>query len=105
ERLARHYGIPNVYGSQFRRVIFPADSVRGGLLGQGDILLATAYPKQTSAVIGGKWILQNILGTSPPPPPPGVPPLNDAKSAQTLTMRDRMVEHRKNQACESSHRA
>src|SRR5262249_54842384 len=84
EGLARHYGIPNVYGSRFRRVALPSGSLRGGLLGQGSILLATAYPNRTSPVIRGKWILQNILGTPPPPPPPNVPPLSDSKSSQAM---------------------
>jgi hypothetical protein len=103
ERLARHYGLPGVYGSQFRRVTFPADSPRGGLLGQGAILLATAYPNRTSPVIRGKWILQNILGTPPPPPPPNVPPLKETKTEQVMTMRERMVEHRRNPVCASCH--
>ena len=69
ERLARHYGIPNVYGSHFRRVTF-ADDRRGGLLGQGSILTVTSYPNRTSPVVRGKWLLENILGAPPPPPPP-----------------------------------
>ena len=76
ERLARHYGIPNVYGSQFRRVTL-ADENRRGLLGQGSILTVTSYPNRTSPVLRGKWILENILGTPPPPPPPNVPALKD----------------------------
>ena len=72
ERLARHYGIPNVYGSHFRRVTLP-DETRRGLLGQGSILTVTSYPNRTSPVLRGKWILENILGTPPPPPPPNVP--------------------------------
>ena len=73
ERLAKHYGIPNVYGSRFRRVTFDADSERGGLLRQGSILTVTSYATRTSPVIRGKWILANILGAPPPPPPPCVP--------------------------------
>ena len=69
ERLAKHYGIPHVYGSRFRRVALGADSVRGGLLRQGSILTVTSYATRTSPVIRGKWILENILGTPPPPPP------------------------------------
>ena len=75
ERLARHYGIPNVKGSHFRRVTLDQDSVRGGLLGQGSILTVTSYPDRTSPVVRGKWILENLLGTPPPPPPPNVPEL------------------------------
>ena len=73
ERLARHYGIPNIKGSHFRRVTLEPDSVRGGLLGQGSILTVTSHPDRTSPVVRGKWILENFLGTSPPPPPPNVP--------------------------------
>jgi hypothetical protein len=72
ERLARHYGIPNIYGDQFRRVEVN-DGIRGGLLGQGSILTATSYPNRTSPVLRGKWVLDTILGTPPPPPPPNVP--------------------------------
>ena len=105
ERLARHYGIPNVTGSHFRRVTFPPDSPRGGLLGQGSILAATSYPTRTSPVLRGKWILEQLLGTSPPPPPANVPDLK-AKSDATgkvLSMRDRMVQHRADPACASCH--
>ena len=80
ERLAKHYGIPNVYGSHFRRVTLPADSRRGGLLGQGSILTVTSYANRTSPVQRGKWVLENILGMPPPPPPPNVPPLKDNAS-------------------------
>src|SRR5207244_9022713 len=73
ERLAKHYGIPNVYGSRFRRVTFDDDSLRGGLLRQGSILTVTSYANRTSPVIRGKWILANILGTPPPPPPAVLP--------------------------------
>ena len=105
ERLAKHYGIPNVYGSQFRRVTFDPDSVRGGLLGQGSILTVTSYPDRTSPVIRGKWILTNIVGAPPPPPPPNVPPLKDnGSSGKVLTMRERMAEHRANQPCAGCHR-
>src|SRR5438552_11503640 len=75
ERLARHYGIPNVQGSYFRRVTFPADSPRGGLLGQGSILTITSYSTRTSPVVRGKWVLENLLSSAPPPPPANVPAL------------------------------
>ena len=105
ERLAKHYGIPNVYGSQFRRVTLDQNSVRGGLLGQGSILTVTSYPDRTSPVIRGKWILTNIVGLPPPPPPPNVPPLKDNGSAgKVLTMRERMAEHRANQPCAGCHK-
>jgi len=104
ERLARHYGIPNVYGSYFRRVALSNDSIRGGLLGQGSILTVTSYGNRTSPVLRGKWILENILGTPPPPPPPNVPPLKDNNTlGKILTMRERMAEHRINPACSSCH--
>jgi mono/diheme cytochrome c family protein len=104
ERLAKHYGVPDVYGTQFRRVTLPAGSVRGGLLGQGSILLATSYANRTSPVLRGKWVLENIMGTPPPAPPPGVPPLKENKSENQMpTMRERMAQHRDNPACSSCH--
>ncbi len=104
ERLAKHYGIPNVYGSHFRRVTLGNDSVRGGLLSQGSILTVTSYANRTSPVLRGKWILSNILGTPPPPPPPNVPPLKDnATGGKILTMRERMAQHRANPACSGCH--
>jgi hypothetical protein len=104
ERLAKHYGIPNVYGSHFRRVTLPADSPRGGLLGQASILSVTSYANRTSPVQRGKWVLENILGMPPPPPPPNVPPLKDnGIGGKVLSMRERMVEHRANPACASCH--
>jgi hypothetical protein len=105
ERLARHYGIPNVQGSYFRRVTFPADSQRGGLLGQGSILTITSYANRTSPVLRGKWVLENLLAAAPPPPPPNVPALKtDApEPGKTLTMRDAMTQHRANPACAGCH--
>ncbi len=105
ERLAKHYGIPNVRGSHFRKVTLPADSPRGGLLGQGSILLLTSYTTRTSAVLRGKYILENLLASPPPPPPPNVPSLSTAAGSgdQTLTMRDAMLRHRANPACASCH--
>jgi hypothetical protein len=105
ERLAKHYGIPNVYGSQFRRVEFDDDSVRGGLLSQGSILTVTSYATRTSPVIRGKWILSNLLDSPPPAPPPVVPELKGSVSGgKFLTMRERMAEHRDNAACAGCHR-
>ncbi|HEX5431784.1 MAG TPA: DUF1592 domain-containing protein, partial [Bryobacteraceae bacterium] len=104
ERLAKNYGIPNVYGSQFRRVTI-ADENRRGLLGQGSILAVTSEANRTSPVKRGKFILENILGTPPPPPPPNVPALKDSYgSAKAQTLRELMEEHRKNPACASCHK-
>ena len=103
ERLARHYGMPGVAGSHFRRVSLPPGSLRGGLLGHGSILAVTGYATRTSPVVRGKWVLENLLGTPPPPPPPNVPPLDEAKSAAALSMRERMEEHRRNPACAACH--
>jgi hypothetical protein len=104
ERLAQNYGIPNVQGSEFRRVTLPADSPRGGLLGQGSILTVTSPAIRTSPVIRGKWILNNILGSPPPDPPPNVPSLSDQKTqAKMKTMRERMAQHRSNPGCASCH--
>ena len=105
ERLARHYGIPNVYGTQFRRVALPADSVRGGLLGHGSILTVTSYATRTSPVLRGKWILENLLGMPPPPPPPNVPPLEEPEpGVAARSMRERMEQHRANAVCAACHR-
>ncbi|MCM3881208.1 MAG: DUF1592 domain-containing protein [Vicinamibacterales bacterium] len=104
ERLAKHYGIPNVYGSHFRRVELGRDHVRGGLLGQGSIMTVTSYANRTSPVKRGKWILENLLGTPVPSPPLNVPPLpENSPGAKALSVRERMVEHRKNPACASCH--
>ena len=103
ERLAEHYGVPNVYGSQFRKVTLN-DPNRGGLLGQGSILTVTSYPNRTSVVQRGKWILENLLGAPPPPPPPEVPELKPhAKDGRRLTMREQMEQHRSNPVCSSCH--
>jgi hypothetical protein len=104
ERLARHYGIPNVYGSHFRRVTLK-DDARRGLLGQGSILTVTSYPNRTSPVLRGKWILENILGTPPPAPPPNVPTLQENQNGEEArSLRTRLEAHRKNPTCASCHR-
>ena len=102
ERLARHYGIPNVYGDQYRRVPI-RDDYRRGLLGQASILTLNSYGNRTSPVTRGKYVLSNILGTPPPPPPANVPPL-DEKPGKALSMRERMEEHRANPACSGCHK-
>ncbi len=104
ERLARHYGIPDVYGSRFRRVAV-AEEPRRGLLGQGSILALTSHAERTSPVVRGKWILENILGMPVPPPPPDVPPLKENQEGQRpRTMREQMAEHRANAVCASCHK-
>jgi hypothetical protein len=103
ERLAKHYGIPNVYGSRFRRVALDKNSERGGLLRQGSILTVTSYATRTSPVIRGKWVLENIVGAPPPPPLPDVPALKDNTVSATLSVRQRLAEHRANAACASCH--
>ena len=103
ERLAKHYGIPNVYGSQFRRVALGPDSHRGGLLRQGSVLTVTSYATRTSPVIRGHWILGNLLGTPPPPPPANVPNLKENTVSEALPMRARLAAHRANAACASCH--
>ncbi|MEX0716502.1 MAG: DUF1592 domain-containing protein [Planctomycetaceae bacterium] len=103
ERLAKHYGIPHVHGSRFRRVALDEHSRRGGLLRHGSILSVTSYATRTSPVIRGKWILENILGTPPPPPPENVPALEDNTVAANLSVRERLARHRANPACASCH--
>jgi mono/diheme cytochrome c family protein len=103
ERLARHYGVPGVSGSRFRRVTM-ADSRRSGLLGQGSVLTITSYPNRTSPVLRGKWLLENILGTPPPPPPPDVPALSDkGADGERQSVRERLEAHRRNPACATCH--
>src|SRR5688572_19897220 len=103
-RLARHYGIPNVYGSHFRRVKLVGEE-RRGLLGQGSILTVTSYPNRTSPVLRGKYILENILGTPPSPPPPDVPDLTEnAPGEEPKSLRARMELHRRTPTCASCHR-
>ena len=105
DRLARHYGIPGIQGSHFRRVTL-ADENRRGLLGQGSILTITSHPVRTSPVFRGKWILDNLLGTPPPDPPPNVPPLPEKSGAYATrmpSMRERMAQHRENAVCATCH--
>jgi len=104
DRLARHYGIPNIYGSQFRQVTLQGEE-RRGLLGKGSMLIVTSYPTRTSPVLRGKWILENIMGTPPPAPPPNVPALKENdEGGKVTTVRERLEEHRKNPACATCHR-
>jgi hypothetical protein len=103
DRLARHYGIPNVYGSHFRRVTIP-NPARRGLLGQGSILTVTSYPNRTSPVLRGKWILENILGTPPSAPPADVPALKENdEGGPPESVRARLEQHRKNPVCAACH--
>ncbi|MGE0392979.1 MAG: DUF1592 domain-containing protein [Vicinamibacterales bacterium] len=101
ERLARHYGVPHVYGNHFRRVTLPASANRGGILNHGSVLTVTSYADRTSVVLRGKFILENILGTPPPVPPANVPPLENTKVEGSL--RQRMEMHRKNPVCANCH--
>jgi hypothetical protein len=127
ERLAKHYGIPNVYGSRFRRISLAKNQLetqkpklrtegpdsaldtghsavpRGGLLRQGSILTVTSYATRTSPVIRGQWVLANLLGTPPPPPLPNVPALKDNTVSATLSVRERLAEHRANAVCANCH--
>jgi len=104
ERLAKHYGLPNIYGSRFRKVTFTDNAERGGLLRQGSVLMVTSYATRTSPVIRGKWILDNVLGAPPQPPPPFVPALKEHNGGTKVqTMRERIAEHRANPACSGCH--
>ena len=103
ERLARHYQIPNVYGSRFRRVTV-RDEARKGLLGQGSILTVTSYANRTSPTLRGKWVLENILGAPPPPPPPNIPSLRPTNNeGKVLSLREQMAQHRTNPVCATCH--
>ncbi len=104
ERLAKHYGIPNVYGSRFRRVTLSRESHRGGVLRQGSVLSVTSYATRTSPVLRGVFVLKNVFGAPPPPPPPNVPALDESNVAANLPMRERMAAHRSNALCASCHR-
>jgi Protein of unknown function (DUF1592)/Protein of unknown function (DUF1588)/Protein of unknown function (DUF1587)/Protein of unknown function (DUF1585)/Protein of unknown function (DUF1595) len=103
QRLAEHYGIKGVYGSEFRRVALH-DPKRYGLLGQASVLTVTSYPNRTAPTIRGKWVLEQLLGTPPPPPPPNVPSLKDDASTKKMTMRERMEQHRANPTCAVCHK-
>jgi hypothetical protein len=106
ERLARHYGIPNVVGPRFRRVSI-ADENRRGVLGHASVLTMTSVADRTSPVLRGKWVLEVFFGAPPPPPPPNIPDLEDTKAAigsRLLSVRERLAEHRSNPQCQSCHR-
>ena len=104
QRLATHYGIPDIYGDHFRKVTF-TDGRRGGLLGQGSLLTITSYPNRTSVVVRGRWVLANLLGAPPPAPPPDVPALPEAGAAGApRSLRERMEVHRKDPGCATCHR-
>ncbi|MBT5925561.1 MAG: DUF1592 domain-containing protein [Verrucomicrobia bacterium] len=103
ERLAKHYGIPGIHGSHFRKVALNSDMHRGGVLRHGSILSVTSYATRTSPVIRGHWILGNLLGSPPPPPPPDVPALEETSVDPSLTIRERFAEHRANAACARCH--
>jgi hypothetical protein len=104
ERLARHYGIPDVYGSRFRRVTLAPESHRGGLLRQGSVLAVTSYATRTSPIIRGVWVLGSIFGAPPPPPLPNVPSLDESTVSASLPMRERLAAHRNNPVCANCHR-
>ncbi|HJQ81537.1 MAG TPA: DUF1592 domain-containing protein [Lacipirellulaceae bacterium] len=103
ERLAKHYGIPHVYGSRFRRVALDEGTRRGGLLRHASILTVTSYATRTSPVLRGQWVLKNFVGLPAPPPPPDVPDLEENTILSTLSVRERLQQHRSNEACASCH--
>jgi mono/diheme cytochrome c family protein len=104
ERLARHYGLPGIYGSRFRKIVLPNHDERGGLLAQAALLVTTSYPDRTSPVLRGKWLLNNIFGVTLPPPPPGVNATLETKpGSKPLTMRERLAQHRTEPTCQSCH--
>lgn len=104
ERLARHYGVPGIYGSRFRRVTLPDRTRRGGLLAHGSVLTVTSYANRTSPVLRGKWLLSNFLGAPVPPPPPNVPALRETNDAgEPASVRERLEQHRRNPVCATCH--
>ena len=104
ERLAKHYEIPGIYGSRFRRVDLEPGTHRGGILRQGSVLAVTSYANRTSPVIRGNWILENILGTPTPPPPPEVPALEDTVISNKLPFRERIAKHSAEKSCNICHK-
>jgi hypothetical protein len=105
ERLAKHYGLPNIYGNRFRKVTFPPGQ-HAGLLSHGSVMTVTSYPNRTSPVLRGKWVLENLLGAPPPEPPPNVPTLEETnEEGKPLSMRQAMTQHRENPACAVCHTA
>ncbi|MFP6872517.1 MAG: DUF1592 domain-containing protein [Verrucomicrobiales bacterium] len=103
ERLAKHYGVPHVYGERFRRVSLDINGERGGILRHGSILTVTSYATRTSPVLRGHWVLKNLLGTPPPPPPPNIPALEDNTVDHSLSVRKRLAAHRENRTCARCH--
>ena len=103
QRLAKHYAIPNVSGSHFRKVELPSTSERGGILRHGSILTVTSYATRTSPTIRGNWILENIIGTPPPPPPPNIPAIKEKQDTDGKSLRERLGLHRSDAACASCH--
>jgi hypothetical protein len=104
ERLARHYGIPGIYGTRFRRITVPDLDQRGGLLGHGSLLALTSYPTRTSPVLRGKWLLDTILDAPPPSPPPDVPPLPErGEGGRPESVRERLERHRRSPVCAACH--
>lgn len=104
ERLARHYGMPGIYGNRYRKVTLDG-AERGGLFGHGSLMMVTSYPNRTSPVLRGKFVLENLLGGPPPEPPPNVPALETSSDGKQLTMREAMAMHRENPACRVCHAA
>ena len=102
DRLADHYGIPNIYGSHFRKVE-QVDDERRGLLGYGSILTVTSYPNRTSPVLRGKWVMENVIGSPAPPPPPNVPDLQENQGSDVMSVRERLELHRQDPVCSSCH--
>jgi hypothetical protein len=103
QRLAEHYGIPGIYGNQFRRIAV-TDPKRMGLLGHASLMAVTSYPNRTAPTIRGKWVLEQLFGSPPPPPPPNVPTLKEDETRKVLTMRERMEEHRASPQCAVCHK-